>query len=68
MQTNRRNFWTVHLTHDTSPPKAKNKRYSEPDFKRSTTRTHAKSFLPGIFGLYLDLYIDFLAFLHIIYK
>ena len=31
--------------------------------KRSTTRTNAKSFLLGIFGLYLDLYIDFLAFL-----
>ena len=27
--------------------------------KRSTTRTHAKSFLPGIF----DLYLDFLTFL-----
>ena len=33
--------------------------------KRSTTRrsTNAKSFLSGTFGLYLDLYIDFLAFL-----
>ena len=31
--------------------------------KRSTTRTSAKSLLQGIFGLYLDLYIDFLAFL-----
>ena len=30
--------------------------------KRSTTRTNTKSFLPGIFGLFLDLYIDFLAF------
>ena len=31
--------------------------------KRSSTSTNAKSLLKGILGLYLDLYIDFLAFL-----
>ena len=46
MWTNRRNFWNVHLTHDTSPPKAENKRYSESDFKKIDNPYKRKKFSP----------------------
>ena len=46
METNRRNFWTVHLTHETGPPKAENKRYSEPDFKKIDNPYKREKFSP----------------------
>ena len=59
---------TLHLTHDTCPPKAENKRYSEPDFKKIDNPYTREKFSPRNIrfvprGLYLDLYIDFLAIL-----
>ena len=44
MYTNRWNFWTVHLTHKTGPPKAENKRYSEADFKKIDNPYKRKKF------------------------
>ena len=57
-------FWTVHLTHDTSPRKAENKLYSEPDFKnidnpynREKISPSNSRFVPRLISRFIGLFI-----------
>ena len=51
------------MTYDTSPPKAENKRYSEPDFKKIDNPYKREKFSPRNIRFVPGLIIDFLAFL-----